>query len=59
MAAVAHLGRRKCLCPFYAFTIRIVEGARDLEVSAGPGGEVAVHALLGLLDDDPQIQAPS
>jgi hypothetical protein len=60
MAAVAHLAAQEsACCPFYTFTIRIVGGTRELEVSAGPGGEVAVHALLGLLEDEPAGQAAS
>jgi hypothetical protein len=35
-------------CPFYTFTVRIEGGTRQLEIDAGPGGEPAVRALLGL-----------
>ena len=35
-------------CAFYTFTVSVEGPERRLEVSAGPGGEPAVHALLGL-----------
>lgn len=35
-------------CAFYAFTLRVDGPARQLEISAGVGGEPAVQALLGL-----------
>ena len=35
-------------CAFYAFTLRIDGPTRQLEISAGAGGEPAVRALLGL-----------
>jgi DNA-binding transcriptional MerR regulator len=35
-------------CAFYSFTIRVDGPARQLEISAGVGGEPAVQALLGL-----------
>jgi len=51
MSAVADLAALESVCcPFYSFTIRIDGATRELEVSAGPGGEPAVHALLGLDD---------
>jgi MerR family copper efflux transcriptional regulator len=35
-------------CAFYSFTLRVDGPARQLEISAGGGGEPAVHALLGI-----------
>jgi hypothetical protein len=35
-------------CAFYRFTLRVEGGERQLEISAGPGAEPAVHALLGM-----------
>lgn len=35
-------------CAFYTFTLRVDGPARQLEISAGAGGEPAVQALLGL-----------
>jgi hypothetical protein len=37
-------------CPFYTFTLRVDGAARQLEISAGIGGEPAVRALIGLED---------
>ncbi|MGH2381974.1 MAG: MerR family transcriptional regulator [Candidatus Limnocylindria bacterium] len=34
-------------CAFYTFTLRVDGPARALEISAGTGGEPAVHGLLG------------
>jgi len=47
--AVADLaGRESACCPFYTFSVRIEGPTRQLEITAGPGGEPAVQALLGL-----------
>ena len=35
-------------CAFYTFTLRVEGASRQLDISAGPGGEPAVQALLGL-----------
>jgi hypothetical protein len=35
-------------CAFYTFTLRVNGPTRQLEIDAGPGGEPAVRALLGL-----------
>ena len=35
-------------CPFYTFTLQVDGPLRRLEITAGPGGEPAVTALLGL-----------
>jgi hypothetical protein len=49
LSAVADLAAREAACcPFYTFVIRIDGPARQLDISAGPGGEPAVSALLGL-----------
>lgn len=49
LPAVADLAAREsACCPFYTFVIRIDGPARQLEISAGPGGEPAVNALIGL-----------
>jgi MerR family copper efflux transcriptional regulator len=37
-------------CPFYTFVLRVDGAARQLEISAGIGGEPAVRALIGLED---------
>ncbi len=42
------VGRESECCPFYTFTLRIDGPARQLEISAGPGGDPAVRALLRL-----------
>lgn len=49
IAAVADLValESEC-CAFYTFTLRIDGPSRQLEISAGSGGEPAVRALLGL-----------
>lgn len=50
MAAIADLAslESEC-CAFYTFRLRI-DGptTRELDISAGAGGEAAVHALIGL-----------
>lgn len=49
IGAVADLVARESeCCPFYTFTLRIDGPTRDLEISAGPACEPALHALLGL-----------
>jgi hypothetical protein len=49
MGAVADLVARESeCCAFYAFTLRIEGPTRQLEISAGPGGDLAVRGLLGL-----------
>lgn len=35
-------------CPFYTFTLQVDGPERQLEITAGAGGEPAVTALLGL-----------
>jgi MerR family copper efflux transcriptional regulator len=42
------ISREADCCPFYGFTLRIDGPTRDLAITAGPGGDPAVHALLGL-----------
>ncbi|MFN2419051.1 MAG: MerR family transcriptional regulator [Candidatus Limnocylindria bacterium] len=41
-------------CAFYTFTLRVDGPRRQLEISAGVGGEPAVQALLGLDLSEPQ-----
>lgn len=54
VAAVAHLVERESeCCDFYRFALRVDGTTRILEVSAGPAGEPAVRALLGL-DGSPE-----
>ena len=49
MAPIADLVARESeCCAFYTFTLRIDGPSRQLEVSAGVGGESAVRALIGL-----------
>lgn len=49
VAPITDLASREAeCCAFYAFTLRIDGQIRQLDVSAGPGGEPAVQALLGL-----------
>jgi hypothetical protein len=49
MSAVAGLvSRESDCCAFYTFDLRVDGHVRQLEISAGPGGEPAVRALLGL-----------
>jgi len=51
VAPIADLVARESeCCSFYAFTLRVDGPTRQLEVSAGGGGEPAVRALLGLED---------
>jgi hypothetical protein len=46
---VANLVARESeCCPFYAFALRIEGSARELQISAGAGREVAVRTLLGI-----------
>lgn len=46
---VAELAARESeCCPFYTFVLRVDGPERELEISAGPGREIAVRALLGL-----------
>jgi hypothetical protein len=49
MSAIAELMtlESEC-CPFYTFTLQVDGPMRQLEISAGAGGEPAVTALLGL-----------
>jgi hypothetical protein len=50
MSAVADLiSRESECCPFYTFTLQVDGASRRLEISAGPGGELAVRGLLGLV----------
>ena len=42
------LARESQCCSFYTFTLRIDGPTRQLDISAGAGGEPAVQALLGL-----------
>lgn len=47
--AVADLVAREAdCCPFYTFSIRVDGLTRQLEITAGPTGEPAVEALLGI-----------
>ena len=49
MGGIADLVARESeCCAFYTFTLRIDGPSRQLEVSAGLGGEPAVRALIGL-----------
>jgi len=49
VADVADLVARESeCCAFYTFTLRIDGPARHLDISAGPGGEPAVLALIGV-----------
>ena len=46
---VADLAARESqCCAFYTFLLRIDGPARELEISAGPGREIAVRTLLGI-----------
>jgi hypothetical protein len=48
VAAVADLVARESeCCSFYTFTLTIDGPARHLDITAGPGGEPAVFALIG------------
>ena len=48
MAPLADLlARESACCAFYTFILRIDGPARHLDISAGPRGEPAVHALIG------------
>jgi hypothetical protein len=45
-------------CPFYTFDLRIDGPARQLDITAGTGGEPAVRALLGIdMVDSGEVQA--
>ena len=49
MSQVADLVARESeCCAFYTFTLRIDGQARELQISAGQGREIAVQALLGV-----------
>jgi MerR family copper efflux transcriptional regulator len=49
MSAIADLiSRESECCRFYTFTLQIDGPSRQLEVTAGPGGDLAVQGLLGL-----------
>lgn len=49
MGAVAELAAAESeCCAFYTFTLQVDGPTRQLEISAGAGGEPAVQALLGL-----------
>ena len=49
---VAHVAdlvaRESQCCPFYSFSLQIEGPARHLDISAGPAGEPAVLALIGV-----------
>jgi MerR family transcriptional regulator, copper efflux regulator len=40
--------RESVCCPFYTFELRVDGPARQLDITAGTGGEPAVRALLGM-----------
>lgn len=49
MFAVADLAQRESeCCPFYEFTVHVSGDERYLDITAGPRGDDAVRALLGL-----------
>jgi MerR family transcriptional regulator, copper efflux regulator len=49
ISSVADLVSREAeCCPFYGFTLHVDGPTRELAITAGPGGDPAVHALLGL-----------
>jgi len=49
MSQVADLiARESECCAFYTFTLRIDGQARELQITAGEGREIAVQALLGV-----------
>jgi DNA-binding transcriptional MerR regulator len=49
VAPIADLVSRESeCCSFYTFTLRVDGPMRHLDISAGAGGEPAVHALVGL-----------
>lgn len=49
IASVADLVTRESeCCPFYGFTLWIEGQSRQLAITAGPGGDPAVEALLGI-----------
>lgn len=49
MSQVADLVEREAeCCPFYTFELRVDGPARQLDITAGIGGEPAVRALLGM-----------
>jgi hypothetical protein len=46
---VAALASRESeCCPFYTFVLRVEGPARELEITAGAGREIAVRTLLGI-----------
>ena len=48
MFAVADLAQREAeCCPFYEFKLSVTGDERTLDITAGPGRESAVQALLG------------
>ena len=48
MFAVANLAQREAeCCPFYDFKLSVNGEVRTLDITAGPGRESAVEALLG------------
>lgn len=48
LAGVAELvARESGCCPFYSFTLHVEGPGRHLDISAGPGAEPAVLALIG------------
>jgi hypothetical protein len=42
------MARESQCCAFYTFVLRVEGPTRELEISAGPGREIAVRTLLGL-----------
>jgi hypothetical protein len=53
MSQVADLIAREAeCCPFYTFTLRIDGPARELQITAGEGREIAVQAMLGVAPPD-------
>jgi hypothetical protein len=49
IVAVADLvARESACCPFYTFELHVDGPTRQLDITAGSGGEPAVHALLGV-----------
>jgi hypothetical protein len=42
------VARESDCCPFYTFELRVDGPARQLDITAGTGGEPAVRALLGM-----------
>ena len=49
VALIADLVSRESeCCAYYTFSLRVDGPTRELDISAGPGGEPAVRALIGL-----------